>query len=219
MDDTSFSMIVSQILSLTSPCIQNGRTSEMPTIASKRALSRAWYVNSYGFYREKSTQRDPFRKSTSWNKTRIHDVVRSFEPSFVSSFPPVPFFHLTSLFLSSLTPCTMVLSLYLFAVSSPHSRSFLSLSKPLSTQRTCAFVYTSTRCPLPNGNSLLWEPEVARAYRGDDESQGRAIDPPPFAVPLPLSVRFTLLQLSICSRRVSRVLFLPFSCSYSPLAR
>lgn len=120
----------------------------MPTIASKRALSRAWYVNSYGFCREKSTQRDPFRKSTSWNKTRIHDVVRSFEPSFVSSFPPVSFFRLTSLFLSSLTPCTMILSLYLFPVSSPHSRSFLSLSKPLSTQRTCAFVYTSTRCPL-----------------------------------------------------------------------
>ena len=73
--------------------------------------------------------------------------------------------------------------------------SFSFVSLPLQTvQRTCALC-TRPRAvsSLPNGNSLLWEPEVARAYRGDDKSQGRTIDPPPFAIlSLYLSLSFSL---------------------------
>ena len=76
--------------------------------------------------------------------------------------------------------------------------SFSFVSLPLQTvQRTCALC-TRPRAvsSLPNGNSLLWEPEVVRVYRGDDKSQGRAIDPPPFAI-LSLSISLSLFPFLV----------------------
>ena len=190
----------------------------MPGDRSKRALSRVWYVNSCGVCpAEKNIQADdPFRESTSWNKTCIQRRDRaSYESPFVSSpaslvsfsRPLRPrFFRPASLPFAPYTDALLSLSLslfspysYLIPVRSPPPLPDSPRRRPRELARLCANS-TSTRCPLFPTVILFYE---NRRLLGRTEATTSlkvvAIDPPPFAIPSPLSVRFTLLP-ALCLR-------------------